>query len=623
MTTTERQANAETRKGRIAERYNGIDPSKLEVIPARISASVNISEQRLKVAAYIRVSTDNDEQQSSFNLQRKEFTDRINANPLWENAGIYSDEGISGTELSHRKGMLQMINDAKEGKIQLILAKSIARFARNVVDCLSIIEELKQLNPPVGVYFDESNLYTLDSTGALVLTILATVAEEESRSKSFIMNWSIDKRFSKGIFLTPDLLGYDRDEDGNLIVNADEAETVKVIYSLYLNGWRYREIADLLTQHGRRTKLGNTVWNPGSINGIVRNERNCGDVLARKTYTPSFKDHKSKKNRKDRTQYRQRNHHEAIVSRTVYDAANKVQSSMHFTKGNRALPVLSVVDHGILQGYVPIHKDWTGFSGDEYKAASESVDAEALIEMHPTGRQLNMTGYQAIRGEFYDQRNRPLMTISAGKLRFNTFCLKRFRDVEYIELLLNTTNRCIAIRPCDADNPNAIRWGKLSSDHWAVRQTSCHGLSHVLVDLMDWATQDQYRMYGQYMEKDGGKLLLFSLDDTSITKMDAYVQVPEKEDAIEGEEVSHMPHEESASCDPIEVYHGPRAEKYGKPIMSIRTVPLLEQKHYSGDWDVLRPAREVEKLCILTRKELLQLIHEAEDIIERWGEANV
>ena len=149
-----------------------------------------------------------------------------------------------------------MIEDAKAGKIQHILAKSIARFARNVVDCLSIIDELRNLDPPVGVHFDENNLYTLDSTGSLVLTILATVAEEESRSKSFIMNWSIERRFSRGIFLTPKLLGYDVDENGQLVINPDEAETVKVIYDLYLNGWSPTEISDLLTLYGRKTKLG-------------------------------------------------------------------------------------------------------------------------------------------------------------------------------------------------------------------------------------------------------------------------------------------------------------------------------------------------------------------------------
>ena len=132
---------------------------------------------------------------------------------------------------------------------------------------------------------------------------------------------------TRGIFLTPELLGYDKDEDGNLVINPDEAETVKVIYYLYLNGFSLLEIADLLTEYRRKTKQGNTSWNPGSILKIIQNERHCGDVLARKTWTPSYLNHKSRKNNNDRTQYRRRDPHEAIVSREVFNAANQLQAS--------------------------------------------------------------------------------------------------------------------------------------------------------------------------------------------------------------------------------------------------------------------------------------------------------
>ena len=345
-------------KAAIRERYKGVDPSLLEVIPATAPETLAVEDRVLNVAAYIRVSTENDEQTSSFELQQNDFTERIQANPKWNFVGIYADEGISGTELSHRKGMLQMLEDCRAGKIDYILAQSIARFARNVVDCLSIIEELKNLNPPVGVYFEADNLYTLDTTGSLVLTILATVAEEESRTKSVIMNWSVDRRFSRGIFLTPELLGYDRDENGNLVVNPEEAETVRVIYDLFINGWSLKEIADLLTEYGRKTKLGNEVWNPGTLRGVIGNERHCGDILARKTYTPNFKNHKAKKNDGKRTQYRQRDHHERIVSRDVYNAANHLAASRAY--GSKPLPVLSVIDGGLLKGYVPVDKDWKG-----------------------------------------------------------------------------------------------------------------------------------------------------------------------------------------------------------------------------------------------------------------------
>ncbi|MCR5110638.1 MAG: recombinase family protein [Ruminococcus sp.] len=231
MKASKRRIRNSEHKAEIRDKYKGVDPSEIEVIPADEDNALDIENRKMKVAAYVRVSTQNDEQTSSFELQVNDFTKRINDNPNWEFAGIYSDEGISGTELSHRKGMLDLIEDAKAGKVQLILVKSIARFARNVVDCLSIVQELKDYG--VGVCFDENNLCTLGAEGTMLLTILATVAEEESRSKSFIMNWSIQRRFQNGIFLTPELLGYDKDENGELVINEDEAETIKVIYYQY------------------------------------------------------------------------------------------------------------------------------------------------------------------------------------------------------------------------------------------------------------------------------------------------------------------------------------------------------------------------------------------------------
>lgn len=288
------EVEAVDRKQKIRDRYKGVDISELEVIPAKIIEDLETSSVIRRVAAYIRVSTDNDEQTSSYELQKNYYTDYIQAQPGWVFVGIYADEGISGTSLEHRKGMQQLIEDCKAGKIDLVLTKSIARFARNIVDCLSVIELLKNLNPPVGVKFEADNIYTLDSNGRMILTILASVAEEESHSKSIIMNWSIDRRFSRGLFLTPALLGYDKDEEGNLVINPEEAQTVKVIYYLYLNGYSLTEIATLLMEYSRKTKLGRVEWNPGTLAGVLANERHCGDVLARKTFTPNFLTHNRK-----------------------------------------------------------------------------------------------------------------------------------------------------------------------------------------------------------------------------------------------------------------------------------------------------------------------------------------
>ena len=595
-------------KQKIRARYKGVDPSELEVIPAIATDEIALDQRKLKVAAYVRVSTENDEQTSSYELQVNDFTDRINANPNWEFAGIYSDEGISGTELSHRKGMLQMIEDAKAGKIDHILAKSIARFARNVVDCLSIIDELKKLG--VGVHFDENNLYTLDSTGALVLTILATVAEEESRSKSFIMNWSIERRFSKGIFLTPELLGYDLDDEGNLVINPEEAETVKVIYDLYINGWSCKEIADLLTDYGRKTKLGNEVWNPGSIDGVIENERHCGDVRARKTYTPDFKTHKSEKNRQNRKQYIQRNHHEPIVDRDVYNAANLLKSSHQYAAKRRPLPTLSVIDGGILSGYVPVDKNWTGFSAEEYQAACESIPARS-DEGVAVGKRLYMGGYEVVRADYFPSNERPAMTIANGKLRFNTACLKKFEDVEYVELLLNTVKNCIAIRPCDKDNPNAIHWGRLREDRWVVSTLSCRGLAKTLFDMMSWEDEGQYRFSGEFKVQGENKFLLFELGEPVIIKTVEQIVVPEE--AEEDEDATEAAHEEIVIREKVRVNPPSWATSFGVP------VSYLEQRHYAGDWDVLRPAKELEDMNIITADRLAVLMKEAETIMEGWS----
>ena len=482
-------------KGEIREKYKGIDPSEIEVIPANEDSDLDIENRKMKVAAYVRVSTQNDEQTSSFELQVNDFTKRINENPNWEFAGIYSDEGISGTELSHRAGMLSLIEDAKAGKVQLILVKSIARFARNVVDCLSIVQELK--NYGVGVRFDENNLCTLGAEGTMLLTILATVAEEESRSKSFIMNWSVQRRFQNGIFLTPELLGYDNDEDGGLVINESEAETVKVIYYLYVNGWSSKEIADLLTDYQRETKLGNTEWKSSWITQIIDNERHCGDVLAHKTYTPDFKTHKAVKNDGKLPKYRKRDHHDAIISRDVFNAAQLIRSSAFYKRKKHALPVLSVVEDGALKGYVPIDRNWEGFSPEDYQKACESV--QTVIEKEEyvqSGLKLNLNGYQRVSSHFFPSSDDLSLTISGGKMRFSTACLKKLEDVEYIELLINTVNNCIAIRPCDSDNPNAIHWGRLKEDKWIVNSMSCRGLAKVIFSLMSWEDDGKYRFKG-------------------------------------------------------------------------------------------------------------------------------
>lgn len=620
MTENEKRLSAEERKQKIRERYKGVDKDELEVIPAREIVSLKEDTSYKRVAAYCRVSTDDPNQTSSYELQKNHYEEYIKEHPGWELVGIYADEGISGTSLAHREEFHRMLDDCNAGKIDLIITKSFSRFARNTVDSISTVRQLAQLKRPVGVLFETENLFTLNQTSEMILTVLSAAAQEESHTKSEIMNISIEHRFSRGIFLTPELLGYDKDEDGNLVINEDEAETVKVIYYLYLNGFSISEIADLLTEYGRKTKLGNTEWNPGSIMKIIQNERHCGDVLARKTWTPSYLNHKSKKNNNDRNQYRQRDHHEAIVSREVFNAANQLQASKGYAAKNRPLPVLSVVDDGVLKGYVPVDKDWTGFSAEEYQEASESVYRENAQTERPAenGTRLNLSGYEIVRAQFFSTLSNPAMTISNGKMRFNTACLKKFGDEEYVELLLNTVERCIAIRPCSKDNPNAVRWGRLKDSRWSVSAISCRGLAKTLFDIMEWEEDTRYRFRGEYVGAGENKMLLFQLDEPEMIKTEE-ITLPPQEPEQDGTEEEK---EEIVIKKKMMVFPAAWADSFGRPITSLACVNMLEQEHYAGNWDILRPAKEVEDYNLVSSEELKALMQEAERIMEGWENTN-
>ncbi|WP_312641128.1 recombinase family protein [Hydrogenoanaerobacterium sp.] len=298
--------DSESQKARIRARYKGIDLEELDIIPAAPKDNFYEDTAEKRVAIYARVSTNDPHQTSSYELQKNHYTYVVNCHPGWNLVNIYADEGISGTSLQHRDAFVNMITDCQNGKIDLIVTKTVARFARNILDCIGCVRQLAAMQPPVGVFFETENIYTLNSDSEMLLSFMATMAQEESHNKSEIMNSSIDMRFRRGIFLTPPLLGYDQDEEGNLIINEAEAETVRLIFFMYLYGYTCAQIADTLTKLGRLTKKNYSSWSPGSILQVLQNERHCGDVLARKTWTPNYLDHKSKKNKQDRNQYRKR-----------------------------------------------------------------------------------------------------------------------------------------------------------------------------------------------------------------------------------------------------------------------------------------------------------------------------
>lgn len=524
-------------KNKIRERYKGVSLDELDVIPALPQEDIFAVENEQRVAVYARVSTDDPRQTSSYELQKNHYHDVISKSPNWKLVQIYADEGISGTSLQHRDQFKLMIEDCKQGKIDLIVTKSVSRFARNVVDCIGYVRELLALPHPVGVFFETERLNTFDPKSEMVLSFMATLAQEESHTKSEIMNASIEMRFRRGIFLTPILLGYDHDEDGNLVINEEEAKIVKLIFMMYLNGCTCQEIADTLTELGCVTKKGNTVWSPGSILQILQNERHCGDVLAHKTYTPNYLNHKSKKNMQNRPQYRKRNHHEAIISRDDFIAVQRLISNAKY--GNKGLlPELKVIPEGVLKGFVSINPRWAGFKEDDYINASASVyngteqtsASSAPVEVQ--SGDFDLRGYEIARSQFFDSTDRITVTFSHGDIRFSCPAVRRLEST-LVELLMHPQKRILAVRTAGKECRNAMQWSKKKSGISFPRGISGTAFLPTLYSLLGWKDDCRYRITGIKRGKGNDAILLFNLTEPEIfIPNDTVSSLPESDTSV-------------------------------------------------------------------------------------------
>ena len=295
---------------------------KVQTIPAtlgRFSSAPIASKHKRKVAGYARVSTDHDEQFSSYTAQVDYYTNYIKGRDDWEFVDVYTDEGITGTSTKRREGFKRMIADALDGKIDLIVTKSVSRFARNTVDSLTTIRQLKENG--TEVYFEKENIWTFDAKGEVLLTIMSSLAQEESRSISENCTWGQRKRFADGKVTVPfkHFIGYDRGEDGNLVLNKKQAEVVKQIYAMFLKGMTPHTIARKLTEEKIKTPAGRDTWSSSSVKSILSNEKYKGDALLQKTFCEDFLTKKMKLNQGEVPQYYVENNHEAIIDPQTFD----------------------------------------------------------------------------------------------------------------------------------------------------------------------------------------------------------------------------------------------------------------------------------------------------------------
>ena len=314
------------------------------VIPAKVQTAESRDKyHQLRVAAYCRVSTELEEQQNSYQVQIAYYTDLINKKKEWTLAGIFADEGISDTQTKKRTEFNRMIRMCRNKKIDLVITKSISRFARNTVDCLEYVRQLKDLG--IGVIFEKENINTLTMTSEFMIALYGSFAQAESESISKNVSWGKEKAYREGKvqFQYKHLLGYKKGADGKPEIIPEEAETVKLIYTMFLDGHSMKNIALILHVKGKHTKTGSTEWRTNTITRILQNEKYVGDALLQKTFTSDCITHKAVKNHGERPMYLVTDHHEPIIDRDTY---NRVQQELARRNSKRKISDKTVTEQG-------------------------------------------------------------------------------------------------------------------------------------------------------------------------------------------------------------------------------------------------------------------------------------
>lgn len=481
-----------------------VDPTKYEYIPAKQTLDYYDNEAHLRVVIYVRVSTDNVKQTTSFELQKKYYEDFVTRHPNWDLVAIYQDEGISGTSLRKRDGFNRMIADAKAGLFDIIITKSVSRFARNVIITIGMVRELAELRPPVGVFFESECIFSLNDDSQMALSFQATMAEEESHTRSRSMETSLRMRLDNGIPLTPKLLGFSHNADGELVVNPEEAPTAKLAFFMYLYGYSTKQIAETFEALGRRTYLGNVKWTSNAIIQILRNERYCGDVLTRKTFTPDYHTHLARKNRGERPQSRYFDHHDSIVSRDDFIAVQKLLDNAKY--GNKSfLPELRVIESGMLKGFVCVNPRWAGFKVNDYIQAAQSVycvenseDDEhtsdnEVYQIEVNAGDFDFRGFEIARHELFDHQNRPAVTVVD------------------VQALVNQEKKVLVLLPCEEGARDAVPWSIKGRGKPKPKQVTCKLFTYKLFTLMEWAPQHRYKIMGKIIHARDTYLIAFDL----------------------------------------------------------------------------------------------------------------
>lgn len=504
---------------RVKRRVGSADTSNHTYFPEKENNQYVKTDAFQLVGIYARVSTDNPAQTSSFELQQKYYVDMVNRNPNWKLVKIYADEGKSGTTIQQRPGFQEMINDAVNGKLHLIIVKNISRFARNTVQCLSTLRKLKEKK--VGVYFESEGIYSLNSDSHIALSTSANLAEHESRLRSRSMETSLRMRLDHGLPLTPELLGFLKDENGKLIVNQDTKNIPKLMFFMYLYGYSTKQIADILIKLSKKSYLGNIKWTASGVARILRNERYCGDVLTRKRFkefAPDVDEQKTFKNRGEKPQSYYKDDHQRIVSHDDFIAVQRIMNNARFG-GTSLLPELRVIPEGLLKGFVIVHPKWGSFTKEDYVNACKCIDTESyhnITEISGEAGSFDLRGYEVADFKLFDDQNLPAVTLGQKEIRFNQNCISDMSVGNYVELLIHPMKKEIAIRPADLDNRYAVQWAKGKKDYCETRGIACKAYINTLFEIMGWKQGYRHKLYGRIYHDGKDSAGIFSNIDSSI-----------------------------------------------------------------------------------------------------------
>lgn len=477
------------------------------------------------VAVYARVSTLSTDQTSSIENQTQYYKKKVAENPHWSLYKIYSDEGKSGTSLRKRDAFNEMMEDARAKKINLILCASVSRFARNVADCMEMVHDLASQNPsdPVAVYFETENLYTLDPNCEQALGMHAILADWESSNKSRRMILSYDQRILTGQYPVSDLLGYRHTKDGRLIIQPEEAKTVRFMFLARLAGYSFSEIADVLTEKERPTLKGRVEWNGNMVRSVMSNERTWGDLEARKTIVLDYRKGVIIKNKGQRDSAYVPGHHKGIVSPEIARAARLLSASRTIDGG---VPDLNVITYGALKGFISVHPGWLGIDADtlELLCLSAYRDDEkeelskrvALIEgeSHSQVMSMQLSGYQVPPGAFFISKSTASITFTPSSIHFNRASHTKMGNSEYVELLYHPLFQTIILRESDEETGNSFRW--MNGKGQLVTQISARALSEAIYQQYGWDHQYRFRFRGIPREREGVHYEVFFLDEPLI-----------------------------------------------------------------------------------------------------------